>query len=190
MTNGRRTARAGLLAALLAGLVCAAPLTAASAAGGPESLQATFRPERVDAALGERFTLQAELVNPGSTATGRLIAHLNVASLTDTVYVDPEDWAHDRSVVVDNLPPGGRTSTTWELQAVNAGTFDAYLVVLPAPLGAPAGPGVPLVASPPVHLAIAERSTISAGGTLPVVLVVPALLASGALATRLRLRRR
>jgi hypothetical protein len=46
-----------------------------------------------------------------------------------------------------------------------------------------------LTPSPPVHLAVAGRRTLDAGGTLPVVLGVPAVLALAMVAARLRRRR-
>ena len=45
-------------------------------------------------ALGGRFTLETELTNTGTASTGRLLAHLNIASIQGSVYVDPEDWAN------------------------------------------------------------------------------------------------
>ena len=43
--------------------------------------------------MGEKFTVTSRIANRGTTPTDRFVAHLNVASLTERVYVDPEDKA-------------------------------------------------------------------------------------------------
>jgi len=146
----------------------------------------TFDRNRVRTALGGRFTLETKIVNPGGAQTDPILAHLNVASLTSEVYVDPEDWSADRSKEVARLRPGQSTSLSWDIQAVNAGSFDVYVVLLPnGPSTAGEGP---LVVSPPVHLEVAGRRTLSPGGVMPVVIVVPVLLGLVAAAARFRLR--
>ena len=78
------------------------------------------------------------------------MAHLNVASL-DGSYVDLEDWSADVTRSVASLEPGSTTSLSWEFQAVNTGSFDVYVVVLPNGTSTVG----PLVASPPVHVIVA-----------------------------------
>jgi hypothetical protein len=170
-----------LTTSALALAFCGFPQAARAAPPNPD---VTFRQTRVEAVLGDRFTIEARVTNSGSAVGTRLIAHLNVASLTSDVYVDPEDWSASRSVYL-SLPPGGSTSVTWHIQAVNAGTFDAYVVLLPVDVPSP---GV-LRASRPVRLDVAPRRTLNAGGALPVVFAVPILLGLVAVGTRTRLRR-
>ena len=67
---------------------------------------------------------------PAAQPPARLLAHLNVASIHGSVYVDPEDWAAHRSQEVE-LQPGEARRLSWEVQAVNSGSFAAYVVVLP-----------------------------------------------------------
>jgi hypothetical protein len=137
-------------------------------------------------AIGDRFTLPSVIANTGTAPTDRFVAHLDVVSLTSDVYVDPEDWSGIRSRDLAPIPPGGRTPVDWDLQAVNAGSFDVYLVLLPnGPASAGAGP---LAVSPPVHVTVAARRTLSAGGALPVAVAVPLVL--GLVAATLRYRRR
>ncbi|MDT7726009.1 MAG: hypothetical protein QOI21_2585 [Actinomycetota bacterium] len=143
----------------------------------------TFDKTRIDAVVGQRFTLETRISNPGAEPAEAVLAHLNLASLTSDVYVDPEDWSSERSQQVDELEPGETTTLTWDVQAVTVGSFSVYAVLLPS-----AGRG-PLVVSPPVQLAVAARQTLSAGGALPIVLVVPVLLGLGAAAVRYRARR-
>ena len=173
-----------VLAGLLVGLLVCTPTTAMAA---PITLTVVTEPARVTTALGGRFTLETEVTNTGTAASGALLAHLNVASIQGSVYVDPEDWSADRSQELE-LQPGQTGRLSWEIQAVNSGSFAAYVVVLP--FGNATAAAESLVVSPLVKLEVAPRSTLNAGGTLPVVLLVPVLLGSLAAAARLRLRRR
>lgn len=175
----------GLLLALTAPFGLAAS-QAAAAPAAMEGVEVTFDRKEVSTALGGRFTLQTTIVNTGAARTDPILAHLNVASLTSDVYVDPEDWSADRSKEVAPLRRGQDTSLSWDIQAVNAGSFDIYVVLLPnGPSTAGEGP---LVVSPPVHLEVAGRRTLSPGGVMPVVIVVPVLLGLVAAAARFRVR--
>ena len=72
------------------------------------------------------------------------------------------------------LKPGESRKLSWEIQAVNAGHFAAYVVVVP--YGSKVGGNEGLVISPLVNVDVASRSTLTAGGALPVVVMVPLLL--------------
>jgi hypothetical protein len=110
-----------------------------------------------------------------------------VASVTTAVYVDLEDWSASRTHEVPPLKPGASTALSFELQAVNAGRFNVYVVVLP---NGPSSEGTgPLAVSPPVHVTVAGRKTLSAGGALPVAVAVPVLLGVALAVARIRLRR-
>jgi hypothetical protein len=137
-------------------------------------------------ALGNRFTVQVRIANVGTATTDPLIADLNVASVTTDVYVDLEDWSAGRTHELPPLEPGASTSLTYELQAVNPGRFNVYVVVLPN--GASAGTG-PLAVSLPVHVTVADRKTLSAGGALPVAVAMPVLLGLALALARIRVRR-
>ena len=173
-----------VLAGLLIGLLACTPTTAMSA---PITVDVLMKPTQVSTVLGERFTIETEVTNTGAAPSGALLAHLNVASIEGTVYVDPEDWSADRSRELE-LQPGQTRRISWEIQAVNSGSFAAYVVVLP--FGNTTAAAESLIVSPLVKLEVAPRSTLNTGGTLPVVLLVPVLLGSLAAAARLRLRRR
>lgn len=178
------TLLAGVLAAATIVIGSAAPAMATAAA--PDTVKVAVEPTHVDTVLGGRFTITTEFTNTG-TADGPLLAHLNVASITGKVYVDPEDWSSNRSREI-SLPAGESRTLTWELQAVNAGSFAVYVVVLPFDT-ATAG-NEPLAVSPMIRLEVATRSTLSAGGALPITLAIPILLGLAAAATRLRMRQR
>jgi hypothetical protein len=103
------------------------------------------------------------------------------------VYVDPEDWSPSRSQQL-SLKPGESRKLTWEIQAVNAGHFAAYVVVVP--YGSKVAGNEDLVTSPLVNVDVASRSTLTAGGALPVVVIVPLLLGLAAAGVFFRARRR
>ena len=173
-----------VLAGLLVGLLACTPTPAMAT---PITVTVSMKPTEVTTVLGEHFTLETEITNTGAAPSGALLAHLNVASIEGSVYVDPEDWSADRSQELE-LQPGETRRLSWEVQAVNSGSFAAYVVVLP--FGNTTAAAESLVVSPLVKLEVAPRSTLNARGTLPVVLLIPVLLGLLAAVARLRLGRR
>ena len=97
--------RAVLLIGLLVGVLTwhSAPAIAAA----PLSLTLVNEPAHVETVLGDRFMITTEITNTGRAPSGEILAHLNVASIEGSVYVDPEDWSQDRSQQL-SLKPGGR----------------------------------------------------------------------------------
>jgi hypothetical protein len=180
-----RARAAGATAVLAVSLACAGPAIARADSAGP-TLE--FDRTRVDLVVGDKFHLITTVTNDGSAPTPPFIAHLNVASLTSDVYVDPEDWSPSRSKLVASLAPGASTTVRWDLQAVNSGWFDVYVVLLPD--GSTTLGSGPLSVSPPVFAVIGGRQTANPGGALPVVIGVPAAIGIGLLRVRMRRRRR
>jgi uncharacterized membrane protein len=176
--------RALIMIMLLAGVLSGLP---APALADPLNLTVLAQPPTVSTVLGDRFLITTEVKNAGSAPTGEILAHLNVASIAGDVYVDPEDWSSNRSQQL-SLKPGESRKLTWEIQAVNSGRFAAYVVVVPFG-GSVDGNEAPKV-SEMVTVDVAQRSTLTAGGALPVVIVVPVLIGLAAAAALFRLRRR
>jgi hypothetical protein len=176
--------RSWALVTVLTGVALAGVMPAAEAAA---DIGVSVDQSRVTTALGDTFFVHTKISNLGTKRSDLYIGHLNVVSLTRDVYVDPEDWSGSRSRDVGPLAPGAHTVLTWQIQAVNAGSFDAYVVLLPN--GADTGGRGPLVASPPIHVRVAPRRTLSAEGSLPVSIAVPVLLGLVAVTIRVRSRR-
>ncbi|HKE52179.1 MAG TPA: hypothetical protein VKE25_11795 [Actinomycetes bacterium] len=174
------------LAAVLALAPSAVWASPAAAGPGGDPLVITVEPARQSAVIGDRVTIRAQVTNRAATPTDPLIAHLNVASLTGT-YVDLEDWTAGPTQQVAPIGAGASANLSWDIQAVNTGSFDVYVVLLPNGAGS-AGAG-PLVTGAPSHLTVAGRRTLNAGGSLPIVIAMPLLLGALALAVRLRRRR-
>lgn len=135
---------------------------------------------RIAGTVGQYLNIRSTVTNTGPSPTGPLIAHLNVASLNN-VYVDLEDWTAAPTQSLAPLGPGESTEVSWDVQAVNAGVFNVYAVVLPS--GSQS-----LSVSPPIHVDVAGRRTLSAGGALPIALIVPVLLGFVVFVVRRRLR--
>jgi hypothetical protein len=174
---------------LLIGLLAVALtwLPAPALAETPLRLKVVTEPAQVKTLLGDRFMITTEITNTGATPTGQILAHLNVASIEGSVYVDPEDWSPKRSQQL-SLKPGESRKLSWEIQAVNAGHFAAYVVIIP--FGNKVVGNEPLMISPLVNVDVASRSTLTAGGALPVVVIVPLLLGLAAAGVFFRARRR
>jgi hypothetical protein len=153
--------------------------------GTPAAGRVTVAVDRtaISTSLGHKFVVRTKIANDGTAPATDLIAHLNVLSLRNGVYVDPEDWSSNRTRYLPPIPARGSTSITWKMQAVNSGTIGVYVAVLPRS-GAPQPP----TTSPTVRISIAERKTLNSGGILPLALGMPAFL--GLLALGVRLRRR
>jgi hypothetical protein len=178
----------GALLSVAAGTGIATTLTATAAAASPASaVDVTVDRPQAGVAVGDRLTVTSQITNKDTVATDPIIANLNVASLTSNVYIDPEDWSTERTHYLPSIAAGQSTTVSWELHAVNTGSFVVYIGLLPNGT-ATAGSG-PLTVSPPVHVSVAGRRTLTAGGALPVALAIPVLLGLAAGTVRYRVRR-
>jgi hypothetical protein len=169
---------------VLATLVLALLLVSSALADRPDRVAVSVDRARIATKLGGKFEFRSTITNRGSKAAGGLIAHLNVLSLRDGTYVDPEDWSSQRTRYLPTIRPGGSTTITWRMQAVNHGSFGVYVALLHE-----SGRAQPPVTAPAIRLAVAERKTLNSGGILPLALGTPALLGLLTLAFRLHRRR-
>jgi len=151
------------------------------AAAQDAGMENTLDQSHVTTSVGRTLTLESRIVNHGSVPSAPMIAHVNVASV-DGGYVDLEDWSAEVTQRVDALGPGQDTTLTWDLQAVNAGSFHVYVVLLPN--------SGPLVPSGAARVDVGQKRHLNAGGVLPVAIAVPLIIGIGAAAIRYRVRRR
>lgn len=166
---------------MLATLSIALAFTGAAVAS--DDVSVTVDRSRITTKLGQRFVFRTTIGNDASTATGSLIAHLNVLSLRNGVEVDPEDWSTHRTRYLGTIPAGASRTITWKIHAINSGRLALYVAVLPQ-----AGVNRPPTTGQTVQLVVAERETLNSGGILPLALGIPALL--GLLAGGVRVTRR
>ncbi len=94
-SRGECGMRAALLIALLVGALTWLPAPALAAA--PLRIKVVVEPAHIETVLGGRFMITTEITNTGTAPSGEILAHLNVASIEGSVYVDPEDWSPSRS---------------------------------------------------------------------------------------------
>ena len=80
---------------------------------------------------GESMTMISSITNNGTSATAPLVASLNFTSMDQGTYVDPEDWAPNRTRTVDALEPGASTEVSWTIHPALDGNVAAYVVILP-----------------------------------------------------------
>ena len=159
-------------------LLVAAP----AAAAAPGQLAVSLDRARVSTRLGRSFVFHSTIANHGRAPAAGMVAHLNVLSLRNGVYVDPEDWSSHRTKFLPPIPAGGSITVTWPMEAVNHGKFDVYVtLVSQRTIGRPPAIG------PAVRIAVADRKTLNSGGILPLALGIPAFL--GLLTLGLRRRR-
>jgi hypothetical protein len=88
-------------------LALTGPAGAAAAAQEP-TVEITVDHNQTAATVGQVITIQTHLTNPTNTPTGRLLAHINVASTDPETYVDLEDWSTDVTRSLAPVPPTTR----------------------------------------------------------------------------------
>ena len=145
----------------------------------------TLSPLRINTELGRNVLVHATFRNTAPSATGSLIAHLNVLSLRSGVEVDPEDWSTHRTRYLGTLAAGEARTITWKVHAINTGQIALYVAVIPQ-----AGNSSRPATGRTVQLDVAGRRTLNAGGILPLALGIPALLALMTGSIQARRRRR
>lgn len=150
-----------------------APGTTSGPAVGTPTWSVTLDQSQVTSSLGNRFTFVSTLSNETGQVRPGTIAYLNVVSMQSDVYVDPEDWSSKRTRFLGDVQPGATTRLTWDVQAVNSGRFVVFVVVTSA------SGSDEVVTSPALRVAIADQRRLNPSGILPVVLVVPTVVALG-----------
>ena len=141
-----------------------------SAAYADSGVSVTVDSGAMTTTIGEPFGFGSEVTNATDQQVSGLVAHLDVVSTHPEVYVDPEDWSSHRTIYLPALPAHSSLHLDWTGRVVNEGDFVLYVVVTttrgPADVATSAG----------VRLHAEGRRTLDAGGVLPVVVGMPALM--------------
>jgi hypothetical protein len=174
--SARRTFLA-VLAALSIGLALAGPAVAA------EGISVAIDRTNVATALGDNFVFRTTIKNSRAAATPPLIAHLNLLSFRDGVYVDPEDWSTARTRYLGTIPAGGSQTLSWRIHAVNVGSFAAYITVIRQDR-----PGQTATTGAVLRAEVAKRKGFDSGGISALALGIPLLLGLLTVGARLRTR--
>ena len=181
-------ARALLLTgAALATLLCAAwfpasgqPVVLASG----EDIVVQLDENELDVGPGEKLTFVSTVRNEGGTTLDGYVAHLNILTTDEDVYVDPEDWSPERAQYLDPLAAGDATELAWSVQAVTSGPLILFVSVT-------SPDSTSVVSSGPLNLDVHGQRVVDSAGVTPLVLWTPAsvLLLLAAVFTRRRRHR-
>jgi ABC transporter len=147
----------------------------------------TLEVVRISTVLGSIFMITTEVRNTGGTPTREIVARLNTANIDGSPYVDPEEWSSNHSERLSLQLSKSRT-LSWDLQAINVGRIPGSVLV--AQYGITVSDQEELAISPLVSVGVASRSTLTAAGALPFLLLVPLLLGLTAAGVLFRIRPR
>jgi uncharacterized membrane protein len=133
---------------------------------------------------GRKISFESTISNTGDAPLDGHVAHLNILTTDESVYVDPEDWSPKRTQYLDELAPGESTRLRWNVQAVTSGPLILFVSVT-----SPTADTV--TSSSPLNLTVGGQRVVDAGGVGPLVMVMPAgvLVLLGAAVLRRRRHR-
>ncbi len=141
-----------------------------SADGGIPGVSIDVSMTSISLREADYFTFNTRISNNGTEATPALVAHLNVVALQSGTYVDPEDWAGERTEFLGTIAPGASKDLTWRVHGLFAGEFAIYVAVLVQ--DSSSSP----VVSDEVHVHIESWTVMQLSGVMPVVVAVPVVL--------------
>lgn len=182
-----RAVRALLTGALLLALQTTAWLPASGqpvALAAGEDIMVQLDENKLDVGPGEKLTFVSTVRNEGDATLDGYVAHLNILTTDEDVYVDPEDWSPERTQYLEPLAAGDATELTWSVQAVTSGPLILYVSVTSPDSGS-------VVSSGPLNLDVHGQRVVDSAGVMPLVLWTPAsvLLLLGVVLTRKRRHR-
>ena len=164
------------------------PMSAkAQSAVDSSPLQITIDTSYKEAKTGDEIDFTTSITNVSDQASPPIVVAMNLVNLGIGDPVDPEDWSPERTQEIETLAPGETVDLDWTINAILEGDYLAYMVVIPAPDGAQAT-SLP-VASPGIHLTVAQFTPLNPGGIAPIAFGIPVLLAL-LLALQMWLRRK
>ncbi len=184
--EGRFGALVGrVLGAIAAGAILLSALQPAPASafqGGPDlaPVEISISIQTAEVNAGDPVLYNTRVTNHGSIQTSGLIVAMNIINLDDQGdVVDPEDWSPERTQYLSALDPGSSVDLSWRVNAILAGDYMVYTVIIPEP----DGPGTTShpVTSPGIHLIVNPFTRINPLGVLPWVIGAPIVLLGGIL---------
>lgn len=132
---------------------------------------------------GDKLSFTSTVRNTGDEPLTGYVAHLNILTTDESVYVDPEDWSPERTQYLDEIPAGGSASLDWSVQAVTKGPLILFVSVT-----SPTSDAV--ISSGPLNLEVTGQRVVSSAGVVPLVLWMPVGVLALVGVTLLRRRRR
>lgn len=171
------------VACLTTGAAPAGSATPVAIEAGSPAIVVELDKSDLRAGPGEKISFTSTVRNTGDQPLTGYVAHLNILTTDESVYVDPEDWSPERTQYLDEVPGGGSASLSWSVQAVTKGPLILFVSVT-----SPTSDAV--ISSGPLNLEVTGQRVVSSGDVVPLVLWMPAGVLALVGATLLRRRRR
>jgi ABC-2 type transport system permease protein len=167
------------VAVLAATVLVLGPARDAAAQSDPEvqpsGLEISVDQATASLKAGDPLLFDTTVANRGGSTSPPLIVAMNIINLdSEGDVVDPEDWSPERTQYIQQLNAGQEAQLSWRVNAILAGDYMVYMVLIPEP-GAAEASSQPVTSSG-IHLVVAEFTELNPGGVLPIVVVVPVLL--------------
>jgi hypothetical protein len=141
----------------------------------PSGLEISVDQATASLKAGDPLLFDTTVANRGGSTSPPLIVAMNIINLdSEGDVVDPEDWSPERTQYIQQLNAGQEAQLSWRVNAILAGDYMVYMVLIPEP-GAAEASSQPVTSSG-IHLVVAEFTELNPGGVLPIVVVVPVLL--------------
>jgi hypothetical protein len=157
---------------------------ASSAAADDTAVVVELDQRQLHVLPGQKIAFESTIRNTGDATFDGYVAHLDILTTDQSVYVDPEDWSPKRTQYLGQLSPGESTRLRWDVQAVTSGPLILFVSVT--------GPSADTVtSSSPLNLTVGGQRVVDARGVGPWVTLMPAgvLVLLGATALRRRRHR-
>lgn len=158
------------------------PASADTATAGSDGIVVELDESALDAGPGEKLSFESTIRNTGDAPLDGYVAHLNILTTDESVYVDPEDWSPKRTQYLDVLAPGDSTSLTWTVQAVTTGPLILFVSVTSPTTDT-------VTSSGPLQLTVGGQRVVDATRVMPVVVATPGAVLLLLGATFIRRRR-
>lgn len=161
----------GLARILLPCLVALAPVAllphANAARSNSDHIVVELNRRQMEAGPGEKISLESRISNGADASLEGYVAHLEILTTDESVYVDPEDWSPERTQYLDSLAAGDSVDLTWSVQAVTSGPIIIYVSVTSPSSGA-------VSSSNPLNLNVGGQRKVDSSQVMPLVLYTPA----------------
>ena len=181
--RGLAAACALAITGLTIGAGPAGSVTSQASETGSPAIVVELDESDLQAGPGEKIAFTSTVQNNADQPLTGYVAHLNILTTDESVYVDPEDWSPERTQYLDDIPAGGSASLDWSVQAVTKGPLILFVSVT-----SPDSDTV--VSSGPLNLEVTGQRVVSSAGVVPLVLWMPAGVLALVGATLLRRRNR
>jgi len=102
--------------------------------GAEQSMQISVDLEYKGVKAGDEVLFSTVVTNNGAEDSALLMVAMNIVNLEKGGDpVDPEDWSPRRTQAIEPLAPGQSAQLEWTIDAILAGDYMVYMVLIPEP---------------------------------------------------------